>query len=578
MTGNRKRRDLLPPPEFDGAPVIHPGGLSFTAVNEDGTESRVITLEKLPGAPRLRTELLLALAELNGPRKRWRSVYSLETGYDAVSAFLRWLDNQGHQPQSVGDISVATWDAWVLRNGGAITMSGTGNISMVRAVLMCVPGRSQALTQAMSRRVGRPAPSIQESYTEADYRRIRRAARKAVHGACRRISANFEIVLRFQAGADMTSDEKARAQVLLEMMKHGTAQSKSSYKSLGAWSVDARPRTPRAQRSLFLLFLTPHEAWACAVLLAAEAGWNRSVIHRLGVPDNSAGAGDDIEVYTVPLNKPRRGKHQYSTTTILGNSGPGRALTWIIAATEPARTVLEDLGCPPDRLLIYSRYNVRIPASRFAWGAPQGSRVTRPRWGTPDLHPISLRKLRRTHQVLFDRSPAQNTRETHEDVYLRNDSAAPEQAHQAVAAGLTDAVARAEDFVKMRILPDEQVDDEVRSGRSDTAIAACTDYERHPDTGTPCTDSFLACLGCVNAIATPRHLSRLVLTHAGLVELSSTISSDEWARRWETHYLRLCSLLKRHTTEAERTAATKSATEHDRNLVTRLLDGGYSAG
>jgi hypothetical protein len=552
--------------------------LSFTAVNEDGTESRVITLEKLPGAPRLRTELLLALAELNGPRKRWRSVYSLETGYDAVSAFLRWLDNQGHQPQSVGDISVATWDAWVLRNGGAITMSGTGNISMVRAVLMCVPGRSQALTQAMSRRVGRPAPSIQESYTEADYRRIRRAARKAVHGACRRISANFEIVLRFQAGADMTSDEKARAQVLLEMMKHGTAQSKSSYKSLGAWSVDARPRTPRAQRSLFLLFLTPHEAWACAVLLAAEAGWNRSVIHRLGVPDNSAGAGDDIEVYTVPLNKPRRGKHQYSTTTILGNSGPGRALTWIIAATEPARTVLEDLGCPPDRLLIYSRYNVRIPASRFAWGAPQGSRVTRPRWGTPDLHPISLRKLRRTHQVLFDRSPAQNTRETHEDVYLRNDSAAPEQAHQAVAAGLTDAVARAEDFVKMRILPDEQVDDEVRSGRSDTAIAACTDYERHPDTGTPCTDSFLACLGCVNAIATPRHLSRLVLTHAGLVELSSTISSDEWARRWETHYLRLCSLLKRHTTEAERTAATKSATEHDRNLVTRLLDGGYSAG
>ena len=51
--------DLLLPPEFDGAPAIHPGGLSFTAVNEDGTESRVITLEKLPGATRLRTELLL---------------------------------------------------------------------------------------------------------------------------------------------------------------------------------------------------------------------------------------------------------------------------------------------------------------------------------------------------------------------------------------------------------------------------------------------------------------------------------------------------------------------------------------
>jgi hypothetical protein len=440
MTGNRKRRDLLPPVEFDGAQAIHPGGLSLTAVNEDGTESRVITLEKLPGAPRLRTELLLALAELNGPRKRWRSIYSLKTGYDKVSAFLRWLDDQGHQPQSVADISVATWDAWVLRNGGAVTVTGTGNISMVRAVLMCVPGRSQALTQAMSRRLGQPAPTIQESYTEADYRRIRRAARKAVHGACRRISANFEIVLRFQAGADMASDEKAQALALLEVMKHGTAQSKNSYKH------NARPLTRHAQRSMFL---TPHEAWACAVLLAAEAGWNRSVIHRLGVPDNSAGAGDDIEVYTVPLNKPRRGKHQHSTTTVLGNSGPGRALTWIITATEPARTVLNDLGCPPDRLLIYSRYNDRTPASRFAWGAPQGSRVTRPPWGTPDLHPISLRKLRRTHQVLFDRSPAQNTKETHEDVYLRNDSTAPELAHEAVAAGLTDAISQAEDFVKL---------------------------------------------------------------------------------------------------------------------------------
>jgi len=162
-------------------------------------------------------------------------------------------------------------------------------------------------------------------------------------------------------------------------------------------------------------------------------------------------------------------------------------------------------------------------------------------------------------------------------VYLRNDSTAPEQAHVAVAAGLANAVSRAEDFVKMRMLSAEQVDDEVRSGRSDTAIAACTDYEHHPDTGTPCTESFLSCLGCVNAIATPRHLCRLVLTHAGLVELSSTISSDEWARRWETHYLRLCSLLKRHTTEAERAAAMKSATEHDRNVVTRLLGGGYSA-
>jgi hypothetical protein len=574
MTGIRRRRDLLPPPEFDGTPELDPERLSFTAVNEDGTESRVITLEKLPGATQFRAELISALAAMNGPRKRWRSIYSVWNGYQVVSAFLRWLDDRGHQPQSVADISVAVWDAWVLHNGGAVTEAGSTNIRTVRAVLLCAPGRSQALVEAMSRRVGRPAPTIQESYTEDDYRRIRRAARKAVHGACRRISANFEIVRRFQSGADMARDESTRAQALLEVMKHGSPQSKDSYKSLGAWSSTSLPLMRHAQRSLFL---TPHEAWACAVLLAAEAGWNKSVIDRLAMPDNSVGAGDDVEVYTVALNKPRRGKHQHSTTTILGNSDPGRALTWIIAATEPARTVLDDSECPTDRLLIYGRHHRYTPGSRFCLGIPQCGSVKRPAWGTPDLHPISLQKLRRTHQVSFDRTPTQNTRETHEDVYLRNDSTAAEQAHDVVTAGLQGAVSRAEDFVKMRMLPDEQVDDEIRSGRADTAIAACSDYEHHPDTGTPCTESFLACLGCPNAIATPRHLSRLVLTHAGLVELSGTIDSDEWARRWETHYLRLCSLLERHTTEAERAAAMKSATDRDRDLVTRLLDGGYSA-
>ena len=62
----------------------------------------------------------------------------------------------------------------------------------------------------------------------------------------------------------MTSDEKVLALALLEVMKHGTAQSKNSYKH------NAQPLTRHEQRSMFL---TPHEAWACAVLLAAEAGF-----------------------------------------------------------------------------------------------------------------------------------------------------------------------------------------------------------------------------------------------------------------------------------------------------------------
>lgn len=573
MTGNRKRRDLLPPPDFDAvSPALTAGTLSFTAVNEAGTESKVINLVKLPGAVQLRAELVSALATLNGPQKRWRSVYSVWAGYQVVSAFLRWLDSNGHQLESVADISTSIWDGWVLHNGGAQTEAGSNNIRTLRTILLCTSCQSQALAQAMSRRVGTPVAPIQQSYPEADYQRIRRSARKAVHAASRRISTNFEIILRFQNGAAMSGNEAVKAQALLEVMQYGVPQSKESYTSLHAWKV-SKGLVRRAQRSLFL---TPHEAWACAVLLAAEAGWNRSVIDRLAVPDNSTGAADDVEVYTVSLNKPRRGSRQHSTTTVLGDSGPGRALTWLIAATEPARTVLEDSGCATDRLLIYGRHNNYAPQRRFTLGIPECSSIRRKGWDSVDLHPISLQKLRRTHQVLFDRSPTQNTRTTHENIYLRNDSTAAEQAPEVVASGLQDALRRAEDLVKMRMLTDEQASDDIRSGSGDTVIAACVDYEHHPDTGTTCTDSFLSCLGCVNAIATPRHLPRLVLTHAGLAELGSTIDSTEWVQRWETHYRRLSSLLERHTTQAERTAAMTSATDDDRLQVTRLLDGGFS--
>lgn len=573
MTRRTRRADLLPPPDFTSRNSHLRSGLTFTAVNEDGTERLVVTLEKLPGAERLRSDLLAGMIELNGPRGRWRSIYTVQTGYQLISSFLRWLDTNGYEPKSVADVDVAIWNSWVLHHGGSMTPGGSIAVRVVRAVLTHAPGRSQALVEAMARRVWSPSTPLRESYDEATYRRIRRLARKTVHTAAQRISANYELLLDHRKGLGLRPDAQARADALIEVFETGDVSTTKSYQALDAY-VGKRRQLRLLQRSLFL---TPQEAWAAAVLLATDAGWNSSVIHRLVLPDNSVGAGEDARVYTVTLYKPRRGVQQYSTTTVLSTSDVGRALTWIISATEPARAVLQHQGNPTDRLIVYGNRTNYSPQARFRFGVPKQLRESQKEALPPELYEVSLQKLRRTRQVLFDRTPTQNSRKTHLDTYVRNDRATHERARDVIETGLNDALSHAETVVKLRILAEDQVDDDIRSGNSDTVVAACTDYEHHPATGDRCTESFLACLGCSNAIATPRHLTRLTLLHEALLELSSALDPTEWRERWETHFLRLNRLFESHTSEAERNTARASATGADREIITRLLAGGFTA-
>ena len=49
--------------------------------------------------------------------------------------------------------------------------------------------------------------------------------------------------------------------------------------------------------------------------------------------------------------------------------------------------------------------------------------------------PVSLRRLRRTVQVLIRKQPAQNTPETHDSVYVLPDPASRGEARATIAAG-----------------------------------------------------------------------------------------------------------------------------------------------
>ena len=99
---------------------------------------------------------------------------------------------------------------------------------------------------------------------------------------------------------------------------------------------------------------------------------------------------------------------------------------------------------------------------------------------------MSLRRVRRTVQVLIRQQPAQNTEETHESVYVLRDPAARTEAQQTITQGLTDALDHAHAVVKMRIMLGDNANEllelsddpdlarAIQRGDMDTATAACT--------------------------------------------------------------------------------------------------------
>ena len=134
-----------------------------------------------------------------------------------------------------------------------------------------------------------------------------------------------------------------------------------------------------ADKTWARLFLTGPEAFALAVLLVASEGWNRSVLHRMRVPDHDPAVGDDeFDIHLVEIHKRRRPvRLRYTSNNLVdtGPDSPGRLMRQAIEATELARQSLELLGRPTDRLLVSRRTGT--PDDPFCLGIPGPSVVAR---------------------------------------------------------------------------------------------------------------------------------------------------------------------------------------------------------
>ena len=611
MTGGRHaRRAALPAAGYTRERQLDPNALAVTVPGESGGTEAAFDFSVLPGPRPLLEACAAGFARLAGPDQPWRAAATCTSGYKAIREFLRHAAALDPPPAAPEDITPAVWAGWRLSRPA--TVHGRTCLLITRQWLPKVPGIPAATAAAAARRIpAGPAPA-EEAYTREEFEQIRAAAAGTFRAALTRIRAGREHLRRWHDGefprpglreqyrqARPGTADYLTGEALDTLLRTGDVPLNEG----GDRGVVTRHARALGGASPLCtwgrLFLTMPEAAALSVLLVCDQGWNRSVLDAMTVPDDMPGAGEDgLDIYRVPVLKRRRPPRTRYASANLVDAGPdtsGRLIRQAIEATEPARITLAALGEPTSRLLV-SRRATPAGKTMFCLGAPPGDSLRR--WaasaglaGDGGPGQVSLRRLRRTVQVLIRREPTQNTARTHEQVYVLRDPATRPEAEQVTAQGLTDAVGHAREVMHMRMLLDAGADQltdyagspqqaqALAAGTLDTATAACLDFTHGPFSppGQPCTASFLDCLACRNAVATRRHLPRLAWLHRALDELRGTVGAAVWAQDWRTHFLRLTTLLADNTTPAERDAAARAVSDADRELIGQLLTGRYTA-
>jgi hypothetical protein len=207
---------------------------------------------------------------------------------------------------------------------------------------------------------------------------------------------------------------------------------------------------------------------------------------------------------------------------------------------------------------------------------------------------IDARRLRLTWLEIHQRPVAQ-TEHTLANEYLARNRGNIAEYQQIVASVLQQQVDGARAYRPIPVLTSEDVEraavdpqavanahgltvarlQDLIAGRLDTVMAGCTDNldSPHAGAGRPCTASFLLCLSCPCARATPAHLPVQVLVRDALLGRQQQMTPLGWARRFGQAVTQLTDLLEPYGPTAV-DDARKAATPADHDLVDRFLSTG----
>jgi hypothetical protein len=506
---------------------------------------------------------------------RWSTHVTSENMWIRLRQFAEFLAAQPRPPRDLDELTpqlIRQWRAGLPTGGSYTIFRVIGGLLRDDARLKHGP-----VADELARYHKLPRPKVQ-SYSEAEFDRVRAAARRKFRGALQRIRDNALHLQRWREGAIAEGTREWVIGEGLDIMARTGALPRTRPDKNGKSTLRGRYRKAFLQQPDSLtwqrLFLTREEAAALGVLMLAEYGWNLSVISRLEVPRASPDQGEDGHpTYEVQLYKPRRGPGRHYETRNMTDDGadsPGRLITQALEATRFARAVVEELAPGTDRLIVWrslgtarpQRHRVaHPPVGLFSFGVTSENAGE---WARSEgLDGSPFRRGRRTVMALDRRQPGQHSQETHDRVYVLPDNRVRGEAVEVIAAGAEDAADRA----RIAML-EAELRDRPAPGDVETATADCSQGG--------CGASFLTCLACPNARIHPGHHPRLAHLHEALGSLRPVLPAATWTADWGDAYGRLEDLRQR-VGEGPWALGLSRVGDTDRDIITHLLAGSLDA-
>ncbi|MEU9382804.1 hypothetical protein AB0D38_18305 [Streptomyces sp. NPDC048279] len=573
---------------------------------ERGGEPVDIDLSVLPVARELRDWMALGVLGVTGPAGTRRTTTSALDTVNILKRFARYLAALSNPPTAPAQLRAVHLDGYMLT--GATTLHR--DISALRTILRFAPDPPSefAARLAQARVAKSDTPTC--SYTAAEFRRITTTARSELRAAAARIRAGRRLLADWRTGSIDRDSDPLRWEIgdLLDHLdQHGDIP---RYECGTPRALEVVRRAGGIGAVFAHLHLTHHEIGAAAVLLLCLTGQNYSTLaaattahHR---PDAHAGGAPTAQ---LDLVKPRRGGRRAAMTVALRD-----VPTQPTEAREDLNTpfgvhaLLLDLAAPARNRLksdaLFAFYNARN-ASGFGHGLPKQilqlwSKATDLVCDAPDadgravpLH-IDSRRLRLTWLEINQR-PVAHTETTLANEYLARNRGNLAEYQQIVADVLDQQVARARTTPPIPVLSAQDIEQaradpkavaarhgldtttlqQLITGRLDTVLAGCTNPLASPYTpaGKPCDASFLLCLSCPCARATPAHLPVQTLALDALKARQQEMTPLRWAERLAEPTARLTDLLSHYSPAAIADART-AATPADQALVDRFLSRG----
>jgi hypothetical protein len=278
----RGRKASIPPADHSRPPVLAPDGLVVHHTNRRN-QVRDYDFSELPVAEPLQRSLSALFAARCVPHK-WGSHTTSKGHWGILMIFATFLSQQERPPGDLDELTAAMLKRWRTSQSGST--GGYNRIIRITSLLRKDP-RLQAgrVADELAARVRRPKSTTQ-SYSEAEFEKIRVAARRTFRSALLRIVDNARLLERWRRGECV---EGSRDWVLGEGLDclARTGWSPHTVGPSGRSNISTRYRRAlggTSAKASQLLFLSCYEAAALGVLLMAEYGWNLSVIDRAEVP------------------------------------------------------------------------------------------------------------------------------------------------------------------------------------------------------------------------------------------------------------------------------------------------------